>query len=201
VTDDDRSPRQASADESRVLDLPIRTARLRLRDFTVADGAAVHAYASDPEVARFLYWGPRDEAESRDYVGRMLAIQRERPRSRWELAIVRAADGRVLGACDLTHVGPGEADLGYVLARAAWGRGYATEAARALVAAGFARLGLRRIVATCDPANAASARVLEKAGLRRAAFVPRHEWAKGRWWDALRYELQRDERGAGGDAG
>ena len=52
-----------------------------------------------------------------------------------------------------------------------------------------------------SPANAASARVLEKAGLRRAAFVPRHEWAKGRWWDALRYELQRDERGAGGDAG
>ena len=88
-----------------------------------------------------------------------------------------------------------------MLARDAWGRGYATEAARALVAAGFAQLGLRRIVATCDPANAASARVLEKAGLRRAALLPRYEWAKGRWWDALLYEIRRDERGEGADTG
>lgn len=174
------------------LRLPVLTSRLRLRDFVTTDWEAVHAYVSDPEVVHFMFWGPRDASESRDYIQRMLVSQQERPRMTWELAIIRRADHRLLGACDLTLLNEREADLGYVLARDAWGQGYAAEAALALVVAGFLQLGLQRIVATCDPRNLASARVLEKAGLQRAGLLAQHQWAKGRWWDSLLYEIDRE---------
>jgi ribosomal-protein-alanine N-acetyltransferase len=187
------------ADSPPALHLPIETERLVLRDFVGEDWEAVYAYAADPEVVRYLWWGPRSAWETRAYLAHMLVAQRRQPRLLCELAMVRRADNRLIGACDLTLGGAGEgemgtlaadeADLGYVLGRDAWGQGYATEAALALVTAGFTHLGLRRIVATCDPENVASAHVLEKAGLRRVAYLPRHQQAKGRWWDALLYEL------------
>jgi RimJ/RimL family protein N-acetyltransferase len=173
------------------LDLPLRTARLLLRDFAADDFTAVHDYASDPDVTRFMFYGPRTPDETRAYLERMLASQRERPRRVWELAVVRAADRRLIGACDLTLDVPGEGDLGFILARDAWGQGYASEAARTLVCEGFQRLGVSRIVATCDVANHASAGVLEKAGLRRERTLEQHRYSKGRWWTSYLYSLER----------
>ena len=175
------------------LQLPIRTARLTLRDFVPSDFAAVHAYASDPAVTRYMFFGPRTEAETGEYLDRMLRAQHETPRMIWELAAVRSEDGRLVGGCDLTLEQPHEADLGFIFAREAWGAGYATEAARALVGAGFEQLGVARIVATCDVDNHASARVLEHAGLRREATLERHKEAKGRWWTSFLYAIRREE--------
>jgi RimJ/RimL family protein N-acetyltransferase len=169
--------------------LPIRTARLRLRDFVVSDVDAVHAYASDADVTRFMFYGPRTEDETRHYLDRVIAAQTVTPRTLWELAIVRESDDRLIGACDLTFARRGEADLGFILARDAWGHGYATEAARALVVAAFEGLGASRVFATCDVANHASAHVLEKAGLRREATLERHMFAKGRWWTSFLYAI------------
>ena len=126
----------------RVPNLSLLTERLVLRDFRPEDFGAVHAYASDPEVARRVFWGPREEAGTKEYLARMLASQREEPRVVWELAVVRRADGLLLGACDLTLEDERVADLGYVLGRESWGQGYATEAARRMVRAGFRELGL-----------------------------------------------------------
>jgi [ribosomal protein S5]-alanine N-acetyltransferase len=175
------------------LDLPMRTARLEMRDFRPDDSDAVFAYASDPEVTRHMFYEPRDEAETREYLRRMLAIQAEQPRRAWEVAIIRRADGRLIGACDLTLEGDAEGDLGYILARQVWGQGFATEAAAALVREGFTTLGLRRIFATCEIGNLGSMRVLEKAGLRHARILQRCKEAKGRWWDMHLYELRREE--------
>jgi len=166
---------------------------LLLRDFVAADFGAIHAYSSDPEVTRFMFFGPRDEADSRDYLQRMFESQIQEPRLTWELAIVHRSDDRLIGACDLTLEDEREGDLGYMLARDAWGQGYATEAARATVDAGFEQLGLERIFATCDVDNAASAHVLEKAGLRCEALLESHKEAKGRWWDSYLYAIVRSE--------
>jgi ribosomal-protein-alanine N-acetyltransferase len=175
------------------LALPLRTRRLIVRDFTWADSDAVHAYASDPEVTRFMFFGPRPPDETRQYLDRMIATQREHPRMIWELAVVRAEDGRLVGACDLTLEQPREADLGFILARDVWGLGYASEIARALVRAGFEQLGVERIFATCDVANHASARVLEHAGLRREALLERHKFARDTWWTSFLYAVRREE--------
>ena len=176
-----------------MLALPLTSERLVLRDFRADDLDAVLAYASDPEVMRFMFYERRDRADAEAYLARMLASQRESPRRIYELAVERRRDGRVIGAGDLTLAGESEADLGYILARHAWGAGYATELALALVDAGFAGLGLTRIFSVCAAGHRASARVLEKAGLRHEAHVPGYVHARGRSWDVERYALMRVE--------
>ena len=178
---------------ARCLHLPIRTERLLLRDFVAPDLNVIHAYSSDAEVTRFMFFGPRSETDSRDYLQRMVESQAQKPRLTWELAIVCRSDDRLIGACDLTLEDEREGDLGYILARDAWGQGYATEAARAMVAAGFEQLGLERVFATCDVDNAASAHVLEKAGLRQETLLKNHKEARGRWWDSYLYAIVRGE--------
>src|SRR5436190_18081863 len=143
----------------RRLSLPLLTERLILRDFQMDDEAAIHAYASDPEVTRHMFYGPRTEADTREYLGWVLETQRTSPRMTWELAIVRQGQEQPIGGCGLTLQSEHQADLGYILSREAWGQGYATEVARALVEAGFEQLGLERIVATCEVTNTASAHV------------------------------------------
>jgi ribosomal-protein-alanine N-acetyltransferase len=73
--------------------------------------------------------------------------------------------------------------------RARWGHGYAPEAARALLDFGFAALGVHRVWADCDPANAAPIRVLEKLGMRREGHLVENAWIKGAWADSLLYAI------------
>ena len=173
--------------------LPLETARLTIRDFQADDLDAIHAYAADPLVTRYMFYGPRTFEDTRAYLERMLASQREEPRMVWELGVNQTADQRLVGACDLTLENMDEADLGFIFARNVWGMGYATEAARAMVRVGFEQLGIRRIFSTCDAANVASARVLEKAGLRREATLENHKFAKGQWWTSLLYGVSLEE--------
>jgi RimJ/RimL family protein N-acetyltransferase len=177
----------------RALALPIVTDRLVLRDFVDGDFDAVLAYASDPEATRLMFYGPRDGDATRAYLAHLLSTQAERPRLTWELAVVERGGDRVIGSCDLTLSNEREGDLGYIFARSSWGRGFATEAARAMVRGGFEQLALDRIFAMCDVSHDASRRVLEKAGLRAKGVVEGARQAKGRSWDMWLYELLRDE--------
>jgi ribosomal-protein-alanine N-acetyltransferase len=170
----------------------LRTERLRLRAFRPDDWADVHCYGSDPEVVRFMDWGPNTVEESRHHTNRASATAAVSPRLRFPYAVERLAGGRVIGSVELslTSLDHRRAEMGYVLAREAWGRGYATEAAQALVAYGFGPLGLHRIAATCDPDNTASARVLQKIGMTyegrlRAYFQIRGEWRDRLMWSAI----------------
>jgi RimJ/RimL family protein N-acetyltransferase len=95
----------------RTLILPVRTARLNLREFVRTDFHAVYAYSSDPRVTRYLFFGPRDEDGTADYLDGLLASQRERPRTRFELAVEEIASGRVIGACDLSLIERNVVDL------------------------------------------------------------------------------------------
>jgi [ribosomal protein S5]-alanine N-acetyltransferase len=175
------------------LTLPVRTSRLTLRDFVPGDFDAIHLYASDAEVTRFMFHGPRTVEDTQDYLARMLSSQRAEPRLIWELGVVVTSGDRLVGACDLTCENEREGDLGFIFAKDVWGMGYATEAALAMVRAGFEQLGLTRIFSTCDVANGASARVLEKAGLTRVATLDRHKYALGTWWTSHLYERRRDD--------
>lgn len=173
------------------LQLPIRTPRLWLRDFVSDDLDAVHHYASDPIVTRYMFYGPRTLPETRDYLEGVLVDQHAQPRRMWELGVVEAATQRLVGACDLTLESEAVADLGFIFSREVWGRGYATEVAGAMVRLGFQDRRLRRIFSTCDVENVASARVLEKSGLRRESTLREHKYAKGRWWTSFLYSIDR----------
>jgi RimJ/RimL family protein N-acetyltransferase len=175
----------------RVLNLPVETARLRLRDFVTTDRDAVHAYSSDPRVTKFLFFGPRDLESSGDYLTDLMASQRETPRSRFELAIEERASGRVIGACDLSLIERNVVDLGYMLGVSDWGKGYATEISLALIDAAFTQLGVERVISTVDVHNRASIHVLEKVGMRWEAVYRKHRRAKNRWWDCHLFVLPR----------
>ena len=157
------------------MSLPDPTPRLSYRPVGPADADALHAVWSDPEVMRYL---PSEPDASID-----LTLERvERHRRRYEqsgyglCAVLERESGDVVGVCGLfpvEWVGP-DVEVAYHFARRVWGRGYATEAARAWVELALGPLGLPRVVALAYPANRASTRVMEKIGMGDAQEVERY---------------------------
>ncbi len=171
--------------------LALRTRRLLLRDFKEDDWEAVHVYASDPEVVKFMPWGPNTEDQTKEFIKKAIKFQEERPRQHFELAAVLKDDGALVGGCGLNVLSATDRTgyIGYCYNRLYWSAGLATEAAEALVLHGFEQLGLHRIWATCDPQNLASARVLEKVGMTREAQLRENVWVRGKWRDSLVYAI------------
>ena len=173
----------------------IETVRLVLRDFTPDDEPAMYAIRHDP---RFLEFYDDDlgtpEATHRLH-GLFLDYQREVPRRRFQLAITLHGSDTPIASAGIRRKPDNdfEADIGYELAVAHWGHGYATEAATAMVAYGFETLALHRISSWCIADNVRSARVLEKLGLRLEGRLRDNEHFKGRYWDTLQYGLLRAE--------
>ena len=165
-------------------DYPIITGRLRLRPFSRGDVDAVYSYRSRPDVAEFLFDFPMSHEECAEAVrirAGQLAFSGEGDKIL--LAVERRDDGRVIGEVSLIwrSVADQQAELGYILHPDAHGRGYATEAAAALLAFGFDVVGLHRVYARCDARNAASAKVMQRLGMRQEAHFREHTQVKGRW--------------------
>jgi RimJ/RimL family protein N-acetyltransferase len=146
----------------------LHSPRLRLRPFDEGDADALWALHSDPVVLR--YWDSPPWSD-RDRAARFLAACRRMAEegSGVRLAIDRVSDGAFLGWCSLSRWNPDHrsAAMGYCFGQAAWGQGYATEAAQAVLVWAYATLDLNRVQAETDTRNAASARVLEKLGFVR----------------------------------
>ena len=147
-------------------------------------------YASDPDVTTYLGWpGHRSVDETRAFLA-FSASEWER----WPAGpyLIRdRSDGRLLGGTGLGFQSTDRAITGYVLARDAWGRGYATEALAAMVELARA-LGVVHLSALCHPKHRASWRVLEKCGFTRSAESPQVEFpnlSPGELQPAMRYEL------------
>jgi ribosomal-protein-alanine N-acetyltransferase len=146
----------------------LHTARLRLRPFSDADADALFALHSNAHVLRYWDSPPWSEPSRAE---RFIAICRqiEEEGSGARLAIDRVTDGAFVGWCGLTQWNADyrSASMGYCLTEAAWGHGYATEAARAVLQWAYETLDLNRVQAETDTRNVASAHVLEKLGFVR----------------------------------
>lgn len=167
-----------------------------LRPFEPGDLADVHAIHSSPEVVRYLYWEPYDEEAARVSLARkMRRTALVDSGDSLSLAAVRVDDDMFVG--DATFMWPNatsrQGEIGYVLHPDAFGRGYATEIGAELLRFGFEDVGLHRIAGRLDGRNAASARVLEKLGMRREAHLVQNEIVKGEWTDEVIYGLLADE--------
>lgn len=173
----------------------LRTPRLILREFTADDWAATHAYQQDPRYLRFYDRDGVTEQQAQAFVYMFILWQGEQPRSKAQLAITLADTGELIGNVGLRRDSGSDpvADMGYELAPAHWGRGYATEAARAMIDMGFGTWGVERIHAHCVAENVASTRVLLKAGLRQEARLRHHQWFKDRFWDVLIFGMLRGD--------
>ncbi|WP_446039247.1 GNAT family N-acetyltransferase [Streptomyces sp. SID1121] len=172
----------------------LETPRLRLRRFQADDAPAFSAYQSDPDVARYQSWTPPvPVAEAALLVKQFAAADPARP-GWFQYAIELKADGCLIGDVGVNlHENLMQADLGFTFAADRQGRGYATEAVRAVLDDLFAR-GLRRVSAECDVRNIRSARLLERVGFQREGLRPAFTWLKGEWTDDLFFGLLADRR-------
>lgn len=146
----------------------VETERLILRHFRALDSEALARVFGDAEVMRF---GPGVQSPQwvRDWLrGCLVDYYQKLGYGPW--AVVEKTSRAVIGYSGLFYfpdiAGRPEIELGYRLARLAWGRGYATEAAHAVRDLAFTTLGLKRLIAMIDPANGASIRVAEKIGMQ-----------------------------------
>jgi ribosomal-protein-alanine N-acetyltransferase len=169
--------------------LLLHTPRLILREFALDDWRAVHAYASDPEVTRYMSWGPNDEEASQNFVKTVVARQQAVSRREFDLAITLKDNGKLIGGCGIYGRKLKEAEMGYCLHRDYWGKGYMTEVAAALLEFAFDQKGFHRVYATCDPRNVGSARVMEKSGMKREGHLRDHVLKDGEWRDSLLYAI------------
>jgi RimJ/RimL family protein N-acetyltransferase len=150
----------------------LTTARLIVRPWTTdeADVADFFAIYGDEEVSRYLFSDHRLTSPDAARDALRAVVAREEPESEtgaW--AVIERATGRAIGTAIFKRVtlnGSEDIEIGFHFGRQAWGQGFATELARGLIEDGFARLGLTRIVGFAKTDNAASIRVLEKAGMR-----------------------------------
>jgi RimJ/RimL family protein N-acetyltransferase len=174
--------------------LPLLSERLKLRDFREDDVDAVHSWASDPEVVRFMSWGPNTRELTREFLQRKFAERTGDPRRTWDLAVVRRDTGQVVGSVGLRlDEQRQQAALGYCYHQDAWGHGFATEAAGEMLRFGFEELGLHRIHASADTRNGASIRVLDKLGMRQEGRLREHVMMRGEWRDSYLYAVLRSE--------
>src|SRR5437763_5140442 len=172
--------------------MQLTTGRLALRELEEGDWPAVLAYQSDPRYLRYYEWTERTEEDVRAFVRMLVGLREEEPRTKFQLAVVLREGGQLIGNCGVRVNNPAmrEANIGYELDPRHWGRGYATEAARAILGFGFAELHPHRVWAECVADNVRSARVLEKLGMRREAHSREQRWYKGRRWDTRIYAIR-----------
>ena len=188
--------RRAVAEVREVLaDLPIlETERLILRKMTLNDVEAVFAYASDPEVSRYTLWEThRSIEDSRAFL--TLTTQKYKNGSEPDWGIVYKGNGCLVGVCGLVNweAEHARAEIGFVLSREYWGHGFMPEAVRAVFRFGFGRMNLNRIEARCIAENAASARVMEKAGMAYEGTLRQREYIKGAYRDIKLYAILKEQ--------
>ena len=170
----------------------LKTERLVLRPFEEADAEGLHAYLGDEEVVRYEPYGAMTMEECR-----LEAARRASDEAFWAVCL---ADGTLIGNLYLSGADEfGTREIGYVFARACWHKGYATEAARRLMAYAFERLATRRIIALCDTRNAASFALMERLGMRREGEFKKNVGFKTDahgntiWTDSYQYAILKKE--------
>ncbi|HEY2841054.1 MAG TPA: GNAT family N-acetyltransferase, partial [Pirellulales bacterium] len=185
--------RNAATGESMTFPERIETERLLLRWPTDADAEQIFVrYASDPVVTKYLTWAPHKTV---DDTLTFLKWRRE-SRGQFTWIVTPRAGGPLLGGIGCRrdqHI----VQFGYCFAREAWGRGYATEAAREMVNCWLSEPTVWRVQAFCNPINLASARVLEKCGLSLEGTLRRHALTpnfSNEPCDALCYAIVRESQ-------
>jgi ribosomal-protein-alanine N-acetyltransferase len=173
----------------------LATRRLLLRPLTLEDAPAMFAYASDPEVTRYVTWPThRSLDDSLAFLHSVIEAYRRDEIAPW--GIVLGAIGGLIGTCGFVDCRSAHrrAELGYALGRCYWGQGYMTEAVRAVIAFSFDQLALNRIEALCEPPNVGSSRVMEKAGMTYEGLLRQYLCYQGRCRDLEIYSILRRDR-------
>ncbi len=173
----------------------LTSARLRLRRLHRDDAEGLCAYRSLPEVARYQYWetfGPDDAVR---LIETQSAAEPNIPGTWFQLAIVSAATGRVIGDCGLhcRKDDPRQMEIGITLAPRQQGRGYADEAVECLLDYVFGSLDKHRVFASTDVLNRSAVALCRRLGFRQEAHFIEHLWFKGQWGSEYLFAMLKRE--------
>ena len=167
---------------------------IALRRLQADDLDAVHALISNMEVVRYMLLPVCSRDESEKFLTESID---ESPSSPWRSivrAIISQPGGELLGLCGVVDLrGNDDGEIWYLINPKLWGRGIATKAVKELLQLGFSEMVLHRIWATCLPENPASARVLEKAGMRKEGFLVKNLKIQGEWRSSFLYAILAEE--------
>jgi len=172
-----------------MLQQPLETQRLIVRRFEPQDGPSVATYASDPVVMTYIGEGALTAAQVQAFV------EQNRQEEAKAFPIIHKKGGQLIGHM-VFHpwFAPETYEIGWVLHPAFHGQGYAPEAAQALLHYAFVGLQAHRVIATCQPENRPSHRVMEKIGMRREGHFRQCIYrGEGVWWDEYFYAVLAEE--------
>ena len=172
----------------------LETENLLLRRPSMRDAKDIYAYASDPEVARYVLWEPhRSLADTRSFLRFLRGRIRAGYPSSW--VVVHRDSGKVIGTIGFVWYSDENrtAELGYSFSRQYWNHGYATQALRAVVDAVFRSVPVNRLEAQHDVRNPASGRVMQKCGLLREGILRSRILNKGEYVDVALYAILRSD--------
>lgn len=164
--------------------------RLILREFRESDFDALWEYQGRPETHIYEKAVPSQESV-RQYIHEAEAWAQEQPRTHYRFAVTIRPDDRVMGHIQLTLIDSDikEWEIGWTIHYDHWGKGYATEAAREVLNFAFCELRVHRVLALCNAHNTASARVMEKIGMKREGILQGTRWWHDDWCDEYVYGI------------
>lgn len=176
--------------------LRFETTRLIMRPFEDRDAESFSQYRSDPEVARYQGWqAPYSLEQATQFITEMKSTEPGTSDQWYQLALELKQTGELIGDCAfyLLARDSRQAEIGFTLARAFQGQGYATEAVARLMDYLFNERQLHRVQANCDPENITSARLMERLGMRHEGRFIENVWLKGAWCTEDWYAILRRE--------
>lgn len=166
----------------------LESERLVIRPFHIEDAEAVFEYISDPKVMKYIPEGVMTLEETNSFILENTGEDAEK------FAVLLKDENRLIGhIAFFKYFGDHTYEIGWVFNPKYYNKGFATEAARAVLNFGFAKMKLHRIIATCQPENTPSYRIMEKIGMRREGYFKKCIPHGDEWWDEYYYSILGEE--------
>ncbi len=166
----------------------IKTSRLLIRHFDLKDWQAVYEYTSDRQVMKYIPEGVFTEEDVKAFINKNTAAK-----AKYFPVVLIEKDLLIGHMVFHQYFGEHTYEIGWVFNPKYYSKGYASEAAKALLDYGFGKMKLHRIIATCQPENIASYRIMEKIGMRREGHFKKCIPNGSEWWDEYYYAVLAEE--------
>ncbi|GIN84175.1 ribosomal-protein-serine acetyltransferase [Heyndrickxia sporothermodurans] len=172
-----------------------KTNRIILRRFNHNDTKSFYLYRSNPEIAKFQSWENYQYHDAENFVNEQMKHNPNQPGTWFQFAIALSENNQLIGDCALHTllIEPRIVEIGFTLSPSHQGKGYATEAVRALLDYLFFTLKKHKIIAFSDVRNNRSIAVLERLGMRREGHLLQNYMSKGQWVDEYQYSILKSE--------
>jgi RimJ/RimL family protein N-acetyltransferase len=173
----------------------IASQRLCLRRLQGDDAETLYLYRSSPKVNKYQCWRPESIEEVREFIEKQTELLLDTPNIWFQLAICDKHSGAMLGDCGFHFLNQNscQSEIGFTIYTPYQGNGYAEEAVKAMINYLFFELAKHRVLASVDPCNIPSVRVLERVGLRKEAHFRKSFWFDNDWVDDVVYAILADE--------